>query len=117
MSKMNNKMTFTNSKNGNPRELEEIDIFFEAILNSKDTYSEDYNNGMKLTYTYENENLRLIKRVDYPASSREKITKSIIEKSTNNEVYNGKRVRDIGSWLPELINMAKNINNEKEFTK
>ena len=117
MSKTNNKMTFTNSKNGNPRELEEIDIFFEAILSSENTDVINYNNGMKWTYTYENDKFKLTKQVDYPASSHERITKSIIEKSTNNEVYNGKRVRDINSWLPELINIAQNISNEKGHTK
>ena len=76
MSKTNNKMTFINSKSGNPRELNEIDIFFDAILNSKDTYIEDYNNGMRLTY---------------------------------------KRVRDINNWLPELISMAKSIENENDI--
>ena len=74
MSKTNNKMTFINSKSGNPRELNEIDIFFDAILNSKDTYIEDYN-----------------------------------------EVYDGKRVRDINNWLPELISMAKSIENENDI--
>lgn len=115
MSKTNNKMTFINSKSGNPRELNEIDIFFDAILNSKDTYIEDYNNGMRLTYTYENEILKLVKEVSYPASSREKTVKTITDKRNNNEVYDGKRVRDISNWLPELISMAKSIENVNDI--
>ena len=110
MGRENKKMTIINSKSGNTKELKEIDIFIDAILNSNDTYIENHDSGRKIIYKYENDKLIITKEVKQSSTYRK-----IVQQGTEKELYDGKRVRDIREWLPDLIAIAKSVEQENNM--
>ena len=102
MNSIKDFLHFLKSKKATPDELNEINDYFETIVNSRIVDIENHNSGKLFKYKYDDGIFNIEKSVYKNLNGKEEIKESITLTESQVIVYNGKMALNPQIWISHL---------------